>query len=123
LAGEAALILLLRKVAVFSYLRVSALAALAVYPLFLISRSVSHVLILLVVLSVLTAGWYALQKAQLYKELGEDSGLILVLGLFSVLLRSVLPVVLGLVADHAGLWAALALLVVGPLVMALRYRR
>jgi FSR family fosmidomycin resistance protein-like MFS transporter len=112
--GDIALLAILRRVAAHRYLRASALAALAVYPAFLVLPSTGAKLALLAVLGLLNSGWYALPKAGLYSALPGRSGTAVAVGGVGGLLGAAVPAVLGFLAEHAGLGATMWLLVLAP---------
>ncbi len=117
LVGGFGVIALLRRVDGLRYLRVSAVAALALYAGFLFVPGVGAKLVLLAALGLATAGWYSIPKARLYEALSGQSGAAMTLGSLSGLVGAAFPLVIGLVAESYGLDVALTLLLVGPLAL------
>lgn len=115
LAGDALLLLVLRRVDGHRYLRWSAAAALAVYPAFLLLPGTAPKLALLAVLGLLNSGWYAIPKAGLYSALPNRSGAAVALGGIGGLAGALVPLSLGLLAEHAGLGTTMWVLLVAPL--------
>jgi FSR family fosmidomycin resistance protein-like MFS transporter len=124
LAGDALLLLVLRRVDGHRYLRWSAAAALAVYPAFLLLPGTAPKLALLAVLGLLNSGWYAIPKAGLYSALPNRSGAAIALGGIGGLAGALVPLSLGLLAEHAGLGTTMWVLLAAPLgLLALAPRR
>ncbi len=117
LVGDALLIPLLERVRGLAYLRVSAVLMLLAYPAFLLIPWLPAKLALLGVLGLLNAGWYAILQAQLYAALPGQSGTALAATNLGGLFGSLLPLGLGLVAQAAGLGAAMWLLLAGPVAL------
>jgi FSR family fosmidomycin resistance protein-like MFS transporter len=106
LAGSAALIPLLRRMDGLRYLRLSAVAAAALFVAFLVVPGAAAKLVAVAALAVVNAGWYPVLQARLYEELGGASGLVLTAGtLFP--LNTMLPIAVAAVAEHWGVTAAL----------------
>jgi hypothetical protein len=80
-------------------------------------------LALIALLSVLTAGWYPVLQARVYRALPNQSGALLAIG--NVFNTAFTPVALfiGLAASRFGLSAALWMLIVSPVLIALFSRR
>lgn len=117
LVGDALLIPLLERVRGLAYLRVSAVLMLLAYPAFLLAPWLPAKLALLGALGLLNAGWYAILQAQLYAALPGQSGTALAATNLGGLFGSLLPLGLGLVAQAAGLGAAMWLLLAGPVAL------
>lgn len=117
LAGDALLLPVLRRVEGLTYLRLSVLTMLAVYPALLLLPGFGLKLVILAAIGVLRAGWYAIPQARLYDEIPEASGLMLVLSNAGSLAASSLPLAFGALAQAAGFGAAMWLLLLGPLVV------
>ncbi|MEX2210333.1 MAG: MFS transporter [Gaiellaceae bacterium] len=113
LAGNLGLLRLLRNGSGLAYLRLSAIAAAAAFVAFLLTPGLLK-LGPLVVLGLVRAGWYPVLKARLYGELPGRSGMVLTLTGVMGPLGSAAPVAVGLVAERAGLGAALWLLLLAP---------
>jgi FSR family fosmidomycin resistance protein-like MFS transporter len=114
LLGDAALLVVLRRVDGIRYLRVSALGALAAYPAFLGVPSLTAKLVLLACLGLLNSGWYALPKAGLYAALPGESGTAVAVAGFAGLAGAAMPAVLGFLAEQAGLGATMWFLLIAP---------
>lgn len=117
LLGNLALLPVLARLDGLRYLRASALAALVVFPLVLLAPGLGPKLALLVVLALVNAGWYPVLQARLYAELPDRSGTVMAVGSIFGTVAAVLPLIIGLVAQRAGLHVALWLLMLGPLVI------
>ena len=115
LLGDALLIVLLERVSGLRYLRLSALLTALLFPAFLLTPWVGPKLVLLGLLGLLNAGWYAILQAGLYDSLPGRSGAALALGNLAGLLGGLFPLILGTLAQQFGLGAALWALMLGPL--------
>ena len=69
LVGDWLLLHVLRRASGFAYLRATAVAALAVYPAFLLVPGLAPKLVLVAALGLLNSGWYAVPQAALYAAL------------------------------------------------------
>jgi FSR family fosmidomycin resistance protein-like MFS transporter len=114
LAGDAALVLVLDRVADVTVLRVSAVAAALLYPGFLLVPGPTAKVIILAVLSAATAPWYPLLQARLYGSLPGRSPVAVTLSSAAGLVGGLGPLAVGLSAEAFGLSWALAVLVVVP---------
>lgn len=85
----------------------------------LVERDRAAVLALVAVIATARAGWYPSLLAALYGALPGRSGVAVSLSSAFALVGGVAPVLVGVVADRAGLRAALVLLLVGPVSVAL----
>ncbi len=119
LAGSLLLLPLLARFDGLLYLRASALAALIVFPLLLLVPGLLPKLLLVGCLALINAGWYPVLQARLYAELPERSGTAMAVGTIFGTGAAILPILVGLVAQRAGLHAALWLLAAGPIVILL----
>jgi FSR family fosmidomycin resistance protein-like MFS transporter len=117
LVGDFLLIPLLERVRGLAYLRFSAAILFVLYPAFLLAPLLGLKLVLLGLLGLFNAGWYAILQAQLYNALPGQSGTALAVNNASGLVGSLIPFSLGLIAQHAGLGAAMWLLLVGPVAL------
>lgn len=117
LVGGFGIVALLRRVDGLRYLRVSAAAALVLYPGFLLVPGVPAKLVLLSLLGLATAGWYSIPKARLYEALAGQSGSALALGSVAGVVGGTFPLAIGLVAEQYGLDIALWLLLAAPLAL------
>ncbi|MPZ14514.1 MAG: MFS transporter [Chloroflexi bacterium] len=115
LVGQLALIPILERVRPLAYLRVSAFAALVLFPLFLIAPDLSVKLGVLGLLGLLTAGWYAVLQGALYSALPGRSGTALALGSVADIVGSQVPLALGAAASFWGLGVAMWVLLAAPI--------
>ena len=123
LLGDWLLLRVLRRVDGLRYLRLSALASLALYPAFLAVPSDRAKLALAAVLGLLNSGWYAIPKARLYEALPGESGAAVAVGGVAGLAGSAAPLVLGVVAESIGLGPTMWLLLLAPLCLFAAARR
>jgi FSR family fosmidomycin resistance protein-like MFS transporter len=117
LAGDWLLLWMLRVLSGARFLRLSAAAAVAVYPAFLLVPGYPAKLALAAALGLLNSGWYALPKAGLYASLPGRSGAAVAVGGVGGLAGACVPLVLGLVAGTAGLAATMWILLLAPLAL------
>lgn len=117
LIGDFLLIPILERVSGLAYLRVSVIMELVLFPLFLLADIWLLKLVLLGVIGLFNAGWYAILQSKLYDELGEQSGAVLIVGNAAGIIGAVIPVFLGFVAEAYGLNTAMWLLMAGPIVL------
>lgn len=116
LAGDALLVPLLARVRGVRYLRWSAAAVAIVFPAFLLAPN-GIKLALLVPLGLLNAGWYAVPQAGLYSEMPGASGTAVAVADVASFVGTLFPLAIGLLAQRAGLQAALWTLLLGPLAL------
>jgi FSR family fosmidomycin resistance protein-like MFS transporter len=115
LAGDFALVPLLERVRGLRYLRVSTSVVLVLFPLMLLARGFPTKLVLLGLLGLANAGWYAIVKARLYDELPGQSGTAaMTLGNVFGFAGSLFPLALGAYAEAYGLVSMMWLLTLGP---------
>jgi MFS transporter, FSR family, fosmidomycin resistance protein len=119
LVGDWLLLWVLRRMHGRSYLRATALAALAVYPAFLLVPDFGLKLVLVALLGLLNSGWYALPKAGLYASLPGRSGAAVAVGGIGGLLGACVPLLLGFVAAGVGLAATMWILLLAPVALLL----
>ena len=118
LAGAGAMIPLLSRVDGLRYLRASAVVAAALFVAFLLVPGTEAKLVLVAGIALVNAGWYPVLQARLYGALEGSSGLVLTVGaLFP--LNAVLPLGIAVLAERAGLGAALWPLLAAPLALLL----
>ncbi len=117
LIGDAALIPLLERIDGVRYLRFSALALVFCYPAFLLAPGIPEKLVLLGLLGLLNAGWYAILQARLYAELPGMSGRVMTIGTVTGLAGALIPVGLGIAAESYGLATTMWLLVLAPVAL------
>jgi FSR family fosmidomycin resistance protein-like MFS transporter len=124
LVGDWLLLWVLRHVSGRRYLRASALAALVVYPAFLLAPGYGVKLALVAVLGLLNSGWYAIPKAALYESLPGRSSVAVAVGGVGGLVGACVPLALGFVAGAAGLAPTMWILLLAPIaLLALTPRR
>jgi MFS transporter, FSR family, fosmidomycin resistance protein len=116
LAGNVALLPLVARVGALRYLRASALGGGALFAGALLAPAAAKVP-LLVALSFVTAGWYPVLKARLYRALPGRSGTAMALGSLAGLLGALPPLALGALAARYGLGTALWLLLPAPVAL------
>jgi MFS transporter, FSR family, fosmidomycin resistance protein len=112
--GDVLLLAVLQRMQGLAYLRASALAAAVLYPLFLLLPSPPAKLVLLALLGLLNAGWYALPKAALYAALPGRSGTAVAVGGVAGFAGAAVPAALGFAAQAVGLQATMWILVLAP---------
>ena len=117
LLGDALIIPLLERVDGIAWLRWSAGLALIAWPGFLLAEPMALKLALVVVVGLLRSGWYAVLTARLYDALPGRSGLAVGVGTVAASLGSLIPVGLGVLAQAAGLRAAMWVLLAAPLAL------
>lgn len=122
LAGDALLLVVLRRVSGLAYLRASALAALVAFPAFLLVPSPAGKAALLVLLALLHAGWYAVPQGRLFTELGDRSGTAVAISSLATAAGSLLPLGVGMLAERAGLQVALWSALLAPIALLLLAR-
>lgn len=118
LVGDWLLLFVLRRFDGRRLLHVTALAAFAVYPTFLLTGSGATKLVVLAVLGLLNSGWYAIPQARLYESLPGRSGAAVAVGGFAGIAGACVPLVLGFVASAVGLGATMWILVLAPVALA-----
>jgi MFS transporter, FSR family, fosmidomycin resistance protein len=117
LLGDAALVVLLRRVDGVVFLRATTVATAAVYPAFLLAPGVGPKLLLAALLGLLNAGWYAIPKARLYDTMPGSSGTAVAVGGLGGVVGSAVPVALGAAAASFGLETTLWALVAAPVAL------
>ena len=117
LVGDALLIPILRRVSGRTYLRLTALAALAAYPAFLLVPGVAVKLTILAALGLLNSGWYAIPKAGLYSALPGRSGTAVALGGVGGIVGAAVLACLGALAGAVGLGPTMWLLILAPVAL------
>jgi hypothetical protein len=115
LAGDALLIMALKQTSDDAVLRVTAVAALLLYPGFLLVPGLAAKLVTLVLLSMATATWYPLLLARLYGTV--PSSVAVTLSSAASMAGGLGPLAVGIAAGVLGLPWALAGLTVVPLAL------
>jgi MFS transporter, FSR family, fosmidomycin resistance protein len=114
LAGDALFVVISKRVSGPAALRVSAIAACALYPAFLLVGWLPAKLAILALLSMATACWYPIVQAGLYASLPGRSGIAVFLSSAAALVGAAGPLAVGFIAQQAGLTWALAVLAAVP---------
>jgi FSR family fosmidomycin resistance protein-like MFS transporter len=117
LAGDALLVVLLKRFDGLRYLRVSAAVVLGLATAFLLVPSFEARLAILAVLGLFNAGWYAIPQARLYASLPGQSGAVVALSSAFGLVDSLIPIAIGAIAAGAGIGVAMWFLLLGPVAL------
>ncbi|NTU63176.1 MAG: MFS transporter [Chloroflexi bacterium] len=117
LIGSFALVPLLEKVSGVRVLRVSAAVALLAYAAMLLVPIVWVKIVLIAVINLSTAGWYAVLRAKCYEVLPGQSGVVVAVTSLANVSSLFVPLLLGGVADALGLQTAMWLLIIGPIAL------
>jgi len=117
LLGDFLMIPLLEKVRGLDYLHLSVLLELLLFPAFLLVSQPMIKFILLGLLGLFNAGWYAILKGRLYSSIPGRSGAVMTLDSLFSLLGTLLPFGIGLAAQFFGLRLAMWLLLLGPIAL------
>ncbi len=117
LLGDFLLIPLLERVRGLIYLRFSASLTLILFPTFLLVDQWVGKLVLLALMGLFNAGWYAILQSKLYDTLDGQSGAVLIVGNAAGLFGTLLPLLLGMVAQRQGLEVAMWCLLAGPIAL------
>ena len=117
LVGDLVLIQLLERFDSRRVLRTSVWLTLGLLPAFLLTAGLSAKLMLLAALTLATAPWYPVLKAELFGSLPGRSGLAVSLSSASGLAGGLGPLAIGLLAQRLGLSWAMAALCATPVIM------
>lgn len=118
LIGDFLLIPLLERVNPLRYLRFSAGLLFILYPLFLIVPSLEIKLVILAMLGFFNAGWYSILQGQIYTTLPDNSAAAeLTLGNITGFIGGFIPLIIGMIAERAGLDVAMWVLLLGPIAL------
>jgi MFS transporter, FSR family, fosmidomycin resistance protein len=117
LLGDFLVIPLLERVPALRYVRLSAAAAAVLYPAFLLAGPVGVKIVLVALLGLVRAGWYAVLQARLYAALPGQSGLVLAVGTVAGALGALIPAGVGALAQAVGLPAAMWTLLAAPVAL------
>ena len=115
--GDFLLIFLLERVKGLTYLWYSVIAEMILFPLFLIVPVFEIKLIILALLGFCNAGWYSILQGQLYSTMRGQSGAVMAVSTVTGMIGSIVPLVIGLLADQFGLGIAMWALMAGPLAL------
>ena len=99
------------------YLRVSVVVELILYPLFLLIPGYWIKLVILGLMGLFNAGWYAILKGQLYASMPGQSGMVMTLGSVSGLVGQLIPLGVGAFAQRLGLDWAMWIMLLGPVAL------
>lgn len=117
LIGDALLLVVLPRASGFHVLRVTAVLALALYPAFLLVPDARVKVALLALIALVHAGWYAIPQGRLFTELGDESGTAVALSSVGGAIGGVVALVIGMLAERAGLQAALWIAMLAPVAL------
>jgi MFS transporter, FSR family, fosmidomycin resistance protein len=117
LAGDFAVVPLLERVRGLSYLRVSTAFVAVLFPALLLAEGFATKLVLLGLLGIANAGWYAVLSAKLYEEFPGRSGTVMAVGNIYGLADWFVPLALGAYAERYGLAPMMWLLAAGPVLL------
>jgi FSR family fosmidomycin resistance protein-like MFS transporter len=117
LLGDFLLIPLLEKMRGLKYLRLSVVAELVLFPVFLLVPNPWAKLTLVGLLGLFNSGWYAILQGNLYSSMPGMSGSVMALGNVAGLFGKLLPLGIGLAAEHFGLGTALWICLAGPIAL------
>ncbi len=117
LIGNFAVVPLLERVSGRRVLRVSAMVVLIAYAALLLIPIVWLKVVLIAVINLSTAGWYAVLRAKCYETLPGQSGVVVAVTSLANVSSLFVPLLLGSIADALGLQTAMWLLIVGPIAL------
>jgi FSR family fosmidomycin resistance protein-like MFS transporter len=117
LLGDALFIPLLEKVRGLNYLRFSAWVMFGLYVVFLLLPTFWAKLIVLALMGLFNAGWYAILQGRLYSAMPGQSGTVMAVGSIFGLGAALVPTLLGVVAESYGLNVTMWLLLLGPIAL------
>jgi MFS transporter, FSR family, fosmidomycin resistance protein len=117
LIGDLLLIPLLERFDGLSYLRVSAVLEGLLFPAFLLVPGFVPKLVILAVMGFFNAGWYAILQGRLYSAMPGQSGTVTTVSNVTGLFFSLIPLVLGVVAENRGIDSAMWLMMAGPIAL------
>jgi FSR family fosmidomycin resistance protein-like MFS transporter len=117
LVGDALLIPLLERVRGLTYLRFSVLVMLFLFPTFLLLPGYWPKIVLLALMGLCNAGWYAILQGQLYSSLPGQSGTVMAINSGFGLVVGFVPAIFGWIAQQAGLPVTMWLLLLGPIAL------
>lgn len=118
LIGDFLLIPLLERVNPLTYLRFSAGLTFILYPSFLLVPSLELKLVILGALGFFNAGWYSILQGQIYTTLPDHSASAeLTLGNIAGFVGGFIPLIIGMIAERAGLDVAMWVMMLGPIAL------
>jgi fucose permease len=122
LIGSGLLVPALERLTGVRVLRVSAVAVLLAYVVFLVVPVIWLKYVLIGVISFATAGWFAILRAKTFEALPGQSGLVVAVTSLANISSLFVPVLLGGIADAVGLQSAMWLLAIGPVALIIGLR-
>jgi FSR family fosmidomycin resistance protein-like MFS transporter len=117
LLGDFLLIPLLEKVRGLNYLRLSVIAELVLFPVFLLVPYPWLKLAVAGLLGLFNSGWYAILQGNLYTSMPGQSGTVMALNDVAGIFGKLVPLGIGLLAQRFGLQVAMWVLLAGPLAL------
>ena len=117
LLSDFLIIPLLERVPGLSYLRISTLAELVLFPAFLLTPDPLVKIVLLGLIGFFNAGWYSILQGRLYSAMPGQSGTVMTLGNIAGLAWKLVPLFIGLIAQRYGLGTAMWLIWLGPIAL------
>ena len=122
LASDALVIPLLEKFDGSRVVRLSALVVGVLYIAFLLAPWAAAQIALVLLLKLLTLGWYSVLQGEAYAAAPGRSGTVMALNSLGGLIGGIFPWVIGVAAEQIGLRPAMWLLLLGPLSILLLLR-
>ena len=108
---------LLERVSGLTYVRVSAMVELALFPAFLLVHGFASKLVLLGLVGGVNAGWYSVLQGRLYSSMRGMSGTVMSVDSVVGFAGSLVPLALGLLAQQEGLQVTMWCLLLAPLAL------
>jgi hypothetical protein len=102
--------------------RLSALLVGVLYAAFLLAPWAAAQIVLVLLLKLLTLGWYSVLQGEAYAAAPGRSGTVMALNSLGGLIGGLFPWVIGVAAEQIGLRPAMWLLLLGPLSLLLLFR-
>lgn len=99
------------------FLRRMAFLQLFAFPAFLLLPGFLPKLVALILVNILTTGWYPILQGRLYSALPGQSASIMAIGSVTAPLAQLFPFLIGLLADQFGLGMSMWILLLGPLAL------
>ncbi|HEX2905667.1 MAG TPA: hypothetical protein VHO69_02315, partial [Phototrophicaceae bacterium] len=117
LIGDILLLPLLERMRGLTYLRYSAAIELVLFVAFLLVGDLPLKLVILGLLGFFNSGWYSILQAQVYTAMPGQSGTVMAIHNLFALVGGLIPLAIGLLAEHFGLNTAMWFLVLGPIAL------
>ena len=99
------------------FLRRTALMECFTFAVFLLTPGFIPKLIVVIAVNLFNTGWYPILQGRLYSSLPGQSASIMAIGSVTAPLAKFFPFLIGLLADHFGLQAAMWVLLLGPIAL------